>query len=95
MLLRKLASIYCPNTTIHVDVLDPTTDFYNTVHHLEESDIGKQSKINYIEESFLAFDTQANSEKYDIILCCEVIEHLRTSEQEVFFANFNRILKKD
>ena len=94
MLLRKLASIYYPDATIDVDVLDPTTDFYNTVHHLEGSDIGKQSKINYIEESFLTFDTQANAEKYDIILCCEVIEHLRTSEQEVFFANFNRILKK-
>ncbi len=94
MLLKKLASIYYPDVVIDIDVLDPTTDFYNTVHHLGESDISKQSKINYIEESFLTFDTKASAEQYDIILCCEVIEHLWTSEQEVFFANFNRILKK-
>ena len=93
LLIRKLAHESMPDVKIDIDVLDPTVDFYNTIHHLDDSDIGKQSEINYILESFLTFDTKANHEKYDIILCCEVIEHLRTSEQEVFFSNFNRILK--
>lgn len=82
------------DVTIDVDVIDPTSDFYNTVHHLNDSDINRQKTINYIEDSFVHMDLNNYHEKYDIIICCEVIEHLWTSEQEVFFANFNRILKK-
>lgn len=94
LLIKRLAADQGLDIQIDVDVIDPTSDFYNKVHHLKDSDIGKQNKIQYIEDSFVHMDLEEYEGKYDIIICCEVIEHLRTSEQEVFFANFNRILKK-
>lgn len=94
LLIRKIADDMALDVTIDVDVIDPTSDFYNTVHHLSDSDIAKQKAINYREESFVHANLSKDYEKYDIVICCEVIEHLWTSEQEVFFANFNRILKK-
>ncbi len=93
LLIRALAAQTMPSLTIDIDVIDPTVNFYNDVHALQESDISKQNNIAYIEESLLTFDTSKATEKYDIIICSEVIEHLRTSEQEIFFAQFNRILK--
>lgn len=93
LLIRALAAQTMPWLTIDIDVIDPTVNFYNDVHTLQQSDISKQNNITYIEESLLTFDTSKATEKYDIIICSEVIEHLRTSEQEIFFAQFNRILK--
>ena len=94
LLLKRIAEDQGLDIKIDGDVIDPTSDFYNKVHHLTGSDIAKQNTIQYIEDSFVHMDLEAYDEKYDIVICCEVIEHLRTSEQEVFFANFNRILKK-
>lgn len=74
-------------------MIDPTIDFYNKVHHLNNSDIVQQQHITYIEESLLTMDISDHREKYDIIICSEVIEHLLSNEQEVFFAQFNRILQ--
>ncbi len=93
ILIRSLLKEINPYIVVNIDVIDPTLDFYNTVHALSKSDIEKQNQITYIEESFLTIDTKKLHEHYDIIICSEVIEHLRTSEQEVFFSNFNRILK--
>ncbi len=82
-----------PEKKLHITVIDPTIDFYNKVHKLNDSDILKQQHITYIEESLLTMDISTHREKYDIVICSEVIEHLLSNEQELFFAQFNRILK--
>lgn len=95
ILLNTLIKQQFPDVTLTLDVIDPTVDFYNTVHKLEESDIRKQHQITYIEQSLLTIAPDAYTHKYDILLCCEVIEHLWTNEQEVFFSQFNRMCKPD
>lgn len=93
ILIAELMKKHCPEKKLHITVIDPTIDFYNKVHHLNNSDIVQQQHITYIEESLLTMDISAHREKYDIIICSEVIEHLLSNEQEVFFAQFNRILQ--
>lgn len=93
MLIAELMKRHCPEKKLHITVIDPTIDFYNKVHKLNNSDIVQQQHITYIEESLLTMDISEHREKYDIIICSEVIEHLLSNEQEVFFAQFNRMLK--
>ncbi len=93
ILIAELMKKQCPEKKLHITVIDPTIDFYNKVHQLNGSDIVHQQHINYIEESLLTMDISDHSEKYDIIICSEVIEHLLSNEQELFFAQFNRILR--
>ncbi len=64
-------AIYFPHVTIEVDLFDPDIDFYrDTIHN-------KQPDITYFIESFLSIDTEVFNQKYDIIICSEVYEHLR------------------
>ena len=61
---------YFPDVLVTIDLFDPDIDFYrDTVHH-------KQEGITYYNTSFLTIDLAQFREKYDIIICSEVIEHL-------------------
>lgn len=86
--IKNVVHHYFPHVTITVDLFDPDINFYHGTTH------NKQPDIEYHEESFLTIDMLLYKDKYDIIVCSEVIEHLWWAEQEICFVNFNRILKK-
>lgn len=86
-LFKKVVRHYYPDVEIQVDIFDPELNFYKETTHT------KQEGISYYEQSFLTIDIPTYTNHYDVIICSEVVEHLRTSEQEVFFTNFNHILK--
>lgn len=86
--IRNVVRHYYPNVSIEVDLFDPDIDFYrDTIHK-------KQDNINYYSESFLTINMDQYQNKYDLIVCSEVIEHLWWAEQEICFTNFNKILKR-
>lgn len=86
-LFKTIIRHYYPDVTLQIDIFDPEINFYKDTTHT------KQADITYYEQSFLSIDVQKYHDYYDIIICSEVVEHLWTSEQEVFFSNFNHILK--
>lgn len=94
LLIQNLLHESHPEITLQIEVIDPTINFYNDVHQLTASDIRAQQGITYIQQSLIDLDPAAYREKYDIIICSEVIEHLLSHEQEIFFAQFNRLLKQ-